>query len=196
MTTKSVEDGIRHYLETLGQSGRPVVDRGAVEALRSQIKAETDVIVRLKLTAALTEAQEGQAPDFSRQRAVFISEAKAYAEAENIPAAAWLAVGVPEEVLKEAGIEVPAAASKGRAKAASGGGGARAPRIPYEDVKKAAHKLGSGWKVADLATALDREKGTATNYVKQLLENGDIVDLGDAPDHDGRGRAPKLYGKA
>lgn len=59
-----------------------------------------------------------------------------------------------------------------------------------------AKKLGSGWKVTDLAERLDREPMSVRNYVLELLEQGVIADLGDDPKHNGRGRAPKIYGVA
>jgi len=35
---------------------------------------------------------------------------------------------------------------------------------------------------------------TVRNYVTKLIEQKKIADLGDDPKHDGRGRAPKIYG--
>lgn len=56
-----------------------------------------------------------------------------------------------------------------------------------------AKKLGSGWKLADLAAALERDATTVRNYVTKLVEEGIVTVIGDDPKHDGRGRAPKIY---
>lgn len=193
MATKKIEDGIRTYLDSLGASRKPVVDREAVKSLKADIKAESDPIAKLRLIAALEEEQAGRVPDLEGDKAVFVAEAKAWAEAEGIPASAFQALRVPDEVLAEAGFSLTAPGPRASAGGRSSSSG-RAPRIPMEDVRAAVKKLGSGWKLTDLAAALDRDAATARNYVNKLIEEGLIVDLGEDPRHDGRGRAPKLYG--
>lgn len=49
---------------------------------------------------------------------------------------------------------------------------------------------------ADLASALDRDQTTARNYVNKLVQEGIVTILGDDPNHDGRGRAAKIYAVA
>src|SRR5690606_21122000 len=103
---------------------------------------------------------------------------KAWADAEGITASAFSALGVSDDVLKQAGFEVT---TKTKARKSTG---ARAPRLDYEEVKKAASKLGSGWKLSDLADALGSSPATTRNYVIKLLEDGTISDLGEDPKHD------------
>jgi hypothetical protein len=195
MATKKIEDGIRSYLDSLGQSDKPVVDREAVKALKAQIRSEADSINKLKLLAHLEEEEAGRVPDTEDEKAVFVAEAKAWADGEGVTVTAFQALGVPDEVLKEAGFDVPAGGTP-KASPASGrrSSGTRAPAIPLDVVAAEAKKLGSGWKVADLAAKLDREPMTVRNYVLKLIERGAIADLGDDPAHDGRGRAAKIYG--
>lgn len=188
MATKKIEDGIRAYLGSLGASTKPIVDKEAVKALRGQIKGESDPIAKLRLLAALEEEEAGRVPDFSGEEAVFVAEAKAWAEAEGVPASAFQAMGVPDDVLRRAGFDVSAGSSSH-----TSGTSRRAPRIPLEDVEAAARKLGGGWKLADLAEVLDRDPGTARNYLNKLISEGLVSEAGDDPAHDGRGRAPKLY---
>lgn len=190
MATKKIEDGIRAYLDSLGKSDKPVVDREAVKALKAQIKAEADPIEKLRLLAALEEEQAGRVPDTSGDKAVFVSQAKKWADSEGIPASAFQALGVPDDVLKEAGFSVSAASSASARQTSSG---ARAPRVPFDQVIAAAKKLGSGWKLSDLASALKRDTPTARNYVNRLISEGHVTVIGDDPKHDGRGRAPKIY---
>lgn len=192
MSAKKIEDGIRSYLDSLGVSQKPVVDREAVKSLKAEIRAAKDPIAKLRLIAVLEEEQAGRVPDIAGDKAVFVAQAKAWAEAEGIPASAFQALGVPDDVLVEAGFSLPDQASKGSSSGRSSSG--RAPRIPIEDARAAVKKLGSGWKLTDLAVALDRDAATARNYVNKLIEEGLIVDLGEDPKHDGRGRAPKVYG--
>jgi len=192
MATKKIEDGIRSYLDSLGVSEKPVVDREAVKALKAQIKGESDAIAKLRLLAALEDEEAGRVPDTAGEKALFVTEAKAWADAEGIPVSAFQALHVPDDVLKEAGFEVTGV---GRAVPAGARSpkGTRAPSIPFEDVTAAAKKLGSGWKLSDLAAVLDRDTTTVRNYASKLVSEGVIVVVGDDPKHDGRGRAPKIY---
>jgi len=190
MATKSVEDGIRAYLDSLGKPNKPVVDREAVKALKDQIKAESDPIAKLRLHAQLEQEQQGKLEDHEGDKAVFVAEAKGWAEAEGIPVSAFQALKVPDEILREAGFEVMASSRPTSSSATSSG---RAPRIPLEDVKTAAAGLGDSWRLSDLAAALDRDPATVRNYVNRLVDDGSVKVVGDDPEHDGRGRAPKLY---
>jgi hypothetical protein len=193
MASKKIEDGIRSYLESLGHSGKPVVDREAVKALRSQIRSESDPINKLKLLSQLEQEEAGHLPDLSGVEAVFVAEAKAWADTEGVTARALQTLGVPDDVLKQAGFELPVATDR-PARSARESSATRAPAIPLDVVAAEAKKLGSGWKVTDLAQRLDREPMTVRNYVLKLIEQGVIADLGDDPKHNGRGRAPKIYG--
>lgn len=172
-----------------------MVDREAVKALKSQIRSESDIINKAKLLSELEREEVGRVPDRSGDEAVFVAEAKAWAEDAGITASALQALGVSDDVLKQAGFEIKVPGSAG---AGSGGrssrSGTRAPAIPLDEVAAAARKLGSGWKITDLAAALGREPMTVRNYVTKLIEQKKIADLGDDPKHDGRGRAPKIYG--
>lgn len=190
MPTKSVEDGIRAYLDSIGKPNKPVVDREAVKALKDQIKSEPDPIAKLRLHAQLEQEQQGKVEDHEGEKAVFIAEAKSWADNEGIPLSAFRALKVPDDVLREAGFD--ATASLGAA-ASSDGRSGRAPRIPLGDVKAAAKGLGSGWRLKDLANALDRDSATVRNYVSKLVEDGSVEVVGDDPEHDGRGRAAKIY---
>ena len=194
MATKKIEDAIRSYLDSLGQSDRPVVDREAVKALKAQIRAESDVINKAKLLSELEREEAGRVLDNSGDQAVFVAEAKPWADSEGITGTALKGLGVPDDVLKQAGFDVPAAGSNRGATGGRRSSGKRAPALPLEVVAAEAKKLGSGWRITHLATKLGREPMTVRNYVAKLIEQNVISDLGDDPKHDGRGRAPKTYG--
>lgn len=190
MATKKIEDSIRAYLDSLGASDKPVVDREAVKSLKAEIKAESDAIKKLRLLAALEKEEAGRVPDRSGDKSVFVAEAKKWADSEGIPVSAFQALKVPDAVLREAGFNVSASGSGAASRPRTG---SRASRIPFDDVAAAAKRLGSGWKLADLSAALDRDSATARNYLNKLVDEGIITVVGDDPKHDGRGRAPKIY---
>lgn len=190
MATKSVEDGIRAYLDSLGKPNKPVVDREAVKALKDQIKSESDPIAKLRLHAQLEQEQQGKLEDREGDKAVFVAEAKGWAGGEGIPVSAFQALKVPDEVLREAGFEVTVSSGS---TSGSGAGSGRAPRIPLEEVRTAVAKLGDSWRLSDLAEVLDRDVATVRNYVNKLIDEGSVTVVGDDPQHDGRGRAAKVY---
>lgn len=190
MATKKTEDGIRDYLSSLGRSAKPIVDKEAVKSLKAEIRGTSDPIAKLRLMVALDEAEQGVEPDNSGSEAVFIAEAKSWAESEGIKPEFIAALGVPDDVLKKAGFNVSARPNPPR-KAS----GTRAPRLDDDEVLAAAKGLGDavGFKLKDLGDAIDRNAATARNYVNRLIEAGKIKEVGDDPNHDGRGRAAKLY---
>lgn len=194
MATKKAEDGIRAYLDGLGKTSKPIVDKEAVKALKAEIRTAGDPIAKLRLLAALEEAEQGVVPDTAGDEAVFVAEARAWADAEGIPGRLFSALGVPDDVLKAAGF--PAAELKGAAPSKARTSSARAPRLALEDVQAVALGLKAPWKLTDLAAAVERDAATARNYVAKLVEGGKLKDLGDDPAHNGRGRAPRLYGPA
>jgi len=191
MAAKKTEDGIRDYLNSLGKTTKPVVDKEAVRSLKAEIRGTSDPIAKLRLMTALDEAEQGELPDNSGSEAVFIAEAKKWAESEGIKPEFMSALGVPDEVMKKAGFTVTA-----RAAAPKRSGGTRQPALSLDEVKEAVATLpNGGWKLSQLAEALGRDTTTTRNYVNKLLAEKDpfIRQLGDDPSHDGRGRAPKLY---
>lgn len=188
MPPKKTVDAIRSYLEGLGQSDKPVVDREAVKAIKAQVRTEKDPINKLKLLTELEEQEKGQLPDRTAEEQAFISSAKAWAEQEKISVSAFQASGVPDAILRKAGFTVTAASPAKAARA-----GSRAPRVPIEQVEGAARRLGKRWTLNDLAAEIDRGITTTRNYLNRLIADGTVSELGDDPDHDGRGRAPKLY---
>jgi len=188
MATKKIEDGIRSYLGSIGSTSKPMVDREAVKSLKTQVRNTADPIEKLRLLAALEDERAGRMPDHSAHEAVFVAEAKAWAADEGISASAFQSLKVPDDVLRAAGFSVSSSRSTGSTRT-----GGRAQKIPMEDVQAAARSLGAQWKLGDLAGALDREPATIRNYVNKLVADGSVKDLGDDPQHNGRGRAPKLY---
>lgn len=102
----------------------------------------------------------------------------------------WVAVlGLaPDEAIRAAGF-----LARGTGARSSRAAGTRAPRLPVDEVVA---KLPSGpFTVADLAAAINREVGTARNYVPRLLDAGAITESGLDESAPGP-RKPKLYTRA
>ena len=102
----------------------------------------------------------------------------------------WVAVlGLaPDEAIRASGFLV-----RGTGARSSSAAGTRAPRLGVDEVVA---KLPSGpFTVADLAAAIDREVGTARNYIPKLLDAGAITESGLDESAPGP-RKPKLYTRA
>ena len=177
------EGAVRLYLMYL-DNPEGMLDEAAIKKAEAAVEKAKDPIDKLK---ALSELERAKAVDPEPFRQGFIDHAKTWAEAEGIPVRAFLEMGVPAKDLTEAGL-VPPRGSRGRSSASGKG---RAPRMSLDEV---AAKLPSGQvKVTDLAEAIGRETTTTRNYLNKLVEAGKVAEVGDDPNHDGRGKAPKLY---
>ena len=191
MPTKTAEQSVRDYLESLGKrvsAPKPTVDREAVKAVRARIKAARDPIQKLLLHRELEAAQKpvvqpAAAPDGGLEDD-FVAKAKEYAEDKDIPASAFLALKVPQDVLRRAGFTLPRAAQRQANRL-------RAPRIDLDDVVKVAKGLGPQWTLKDLAAKLERDATTTRNYVNKLVERGIITVGGKEPSK--RGKPANIY---
>lgn len=183
------EDAVRRYLEWL-EDPSSVVDEEAVSRAEAAVASARDPLARLHAMADLEHARQVDGGSLEED---FVTHARAYAEAESIPVAAFQAVGVPDDVLRRAGLPVG-----GRRRSSSSGrrasGVRRAPQVSIEEVKAAALRLPKQFTLADVA----REAGggspqTVRKAVDDLISEGKARRIGPKPDHHGRGRAPTLY---
>lgn len=191
--TTSPEQAVRRYLAYL-EDPTSAVDQEAVEAAEAAFAAATDPIAKLHAAAARDRAA---AADVSAIEHEFVVHAKAYADAEEIPASAFVALGVGADVLKQAGFEV--AAPRGRRAAGSpapirSSGAPRAPQVSVAAIKSVAVQMPKQFTLGQLA---DKAGGgspvTVRKAVDELIAEGRAAKLGPAPDHQGPGRAPTLY---
>lgn len=184
MATTKAQESIREYLNSLGSTGKPQIDREAIKHLKAQIKDASDPIEKAKLYEALISEEQGHQPDTSGLRAVFLAEGLKWAESEGLSGEALARVGVPTDDLKEAGFNVstkPKAAKVSR------------PRLSLDDVAKAAKKLPATWSTKNLQEALGTTPATAKKHVTALMEAGQVVEAGKDKSHSGKGRAAMLY---
>lgn len=188
----SPEDAVRRYLEWL-EDPSSVVDDEAVARAEAAVAEARDPLARLHALADLEHARQVDGGSIEED---FVAHARAYAEAESIPVAAFQAAGVPDDVLRRAGFSVGGRRRSGSSSAGrrSGGGGRRAPQVSIEEVKAAALRLPKQFTLADVA----REAGggspqTVRKAVDDLISEGKARRIGPKPDHRGRGRAPTLY---
>jgi hypothetical protein len=193
--TTSPEQAVRRYLAWI-EDPSSAVDQGAVDAAEAAFAAASDPIAKLHAAAARERASSA---DVSAIEHDFVVHAKAYADAEQIPAAAFEALGVGADVLKQAGFEV--AAPRGRRSGTASSPAAirsssapRAPQVSVSAIKAVAGQMPKQFTLGQLA---DKAGGgspvTVRKAVDELIAEGRAAKLGPAPDHQGPGRAPTLY---
>lgn len=188
------ESAVRRYLAWLDDP-TSAVDHDAVARADAAFAAASDPIDRLHAAAARERAR---AADASAITAAFVRSARGYAEAEGIPVEAFRALGVPNDVLAEAGFAVPA--SRGRRGPAAGGArpgrpaGTRAPQISVAQIKGVAEQMPKQFTLAQLAEAAGGGSPvTVRKAVDELIAEGRAAKLGPDANHSGPGRAPTIY---
>lgn len=194
-TNSPAEGAVRTYLVYLADADS-LIDEAAVVRAQALADRAKDPIEKVR---ALTRLERAQTVDGDALRADFVEHAAAWIEETGgaVTASALHRYGVPEEVLAEAGLAL-APNRKGR----SGRKAAARPvpvrrRAPALSLETVAFHLPDGeFSVQGLAEAIDREVGTARNYIPRLLADGAIVEVGPDPDSDGRGKARTLYRRA
>ncbi len=187
------ESAVRRYLAWIDDPSS-AVDHDAVEAAEAAFAAATDPIDRLRAAAARERAA---AADVSALAHDFVVHAKAYADAEEIPVAAFRALGVRDDVLAEAGFDVPTGRG-GRSSAAPASrrrsDGPRAPQVAVPQIKAVAVQLPKRFTLAQLAEkAGGGSPATVRKAVDELIAEGRATKLGPDANHQGPGRAPTLY---
>jgi len=186
------EAAVRLYLTYLSDPGA-LVDQDELTRARAAFESERYVIAKLRLAAELDRLR---APDPAAVVKRFVANAKVFADQEGIPAAAFMELGVPADVLAEAGFEVPArrsgAASPARTARASRATGA--PRVTSEQVRAAALAMPRHFTLNDVSLkAGGGAPATIRKVVDELVESGRVAKLGPVPGWSGPGRPPTQY---
>lgn len=193
-TTTDAESQVRRYLMYLEDPGS-LRDPAEIQRKTVAVLEAKDPIEKLK---ALAEVERASAVDEGSFRAGFVEHARAWAEEHGVPVAAFRELRVPDDVLQEAGFDVPRR-GRGRAggrRAAAGSAPrtrTRAPSVPVDDVK--AHVLGlqGTFTLADVQAGAGGSPATIRKAVEDLVGSGQVKKLGPAKDYRGRGRAPTQY---
>ncbi len=167
-----------------------LVDETAVKKAEAAVNSAKDPLDRLQALAALDRARQA---DGDQLREDFVAQALTYAAEQDIPVSAFREMGVPADVLAEAGFDVGTTRRRRRS-APSPTGRTRAPRVPLEEIKSAMGRLSKRFTLSDLANAAGGgSPATLRKAVDELISEGQVTKIGPKQDHQGRGRAPTVY---
>jgi hypothetical protein len=168
-----------------------LVDAARVRAAEEAVAKAKDPLDRLKALADLTHVRQADEEQITRD---FVERAKGYAERESIPVGAFQEMGVPSEMLAQAGFDVRGRRSSGPSGRSRGAGGSRAPRVPLEQVKAAVLQMPKRFTLADVAKkAGGGSPVTVRKAVDELVADKKVDKLGPLQNYKGRGRAPTEY---
>lgn len=198
------ESAVRLYLLYLEDPSK-LRDEGDIQRKTQAVLDATDPIEKLK---ALAELERAAKVDEEPLRKGFIEHAKAWAEPQGIPVSAFRELQVPDDVLRQAGFEVPVGPRRrGRGRGAgagagmgagpgSGDGRQRAKAVPVEDIKAYVLQQTGTFVLTDVMSGVGGSPATVRKAVEELVESGQVERLGAVPDYRGRGRAPIQYSRS
>lgn len=152
--------------------------------LEQALQHTTDPIERLKVLAQLQRLRHPVEATYKR---AFIEHAKAWAERNDVPPPAFIEMGVPVDVLDEAGllpVDPPdSATSLGRFGRA----------VSAERVAAAALRQRRRFTQPQLRAATGASPMTIRKALAHLIADGKVRVIGPDPDWNKPGRAPLLY---
>lgn len=192
--TITPEAAVRLYLLWL-EDPTKLVDEVAVKKAEAAVENAKDPLDRLHALADLEHARQADGDQVQKD---FLTHGKGYAEAQTIPVSAFEEMGVPREVLAEAGFEVGRGTGRGRGSSSSTGGRPsgrqRAPRVPLADIKGVVtSQMSKRFTLTELGEKAGGSRATLAKAVDELIEAGKVKKIGPQEGYSGRGRAPTVY---
>jgi len=178
----TAETAVRSYLQWLDDP-TSVRDHAAIEEAKAAAEQAADPLDRLK---ALSTLQELEAGDGERFRADFVANAAEWAAKNSVTPEAFEQLGVPCEVLADAGLATESVRAIRKA-------GGRRTRVSPDTVRDS---VPSGkFTIADLEAASGASTATVRKVISEMIAAGELRNLGPDREHSGRGRAPLLFSK-
>jgi hypothetical protein len=189
--SEEAELAVRRYLNFL-EDPASIVDSKLVAKLEEQLSSSSDTIERLHASAALEKAKSA---DGESVRAAFVKYARDYANAFDLPASAFRAMGVSESTLTEAGFNAAGKGTKGKKTAPKPSGRLRAPKVAKSAISEHILGIKGVFTLNDVMSNFGGSIGTVNTVVKALIADGSIKNLGPDTEHQGRGRARIRYSR-
>jgi hypothetical protein len=190
------EQAIRRYLLWLNDPNS-IVDVEAIEEAEREAKETVDVIEKLK---ALSRVEHMRLGDSAAVKRGFLEHAKEWGDRHEISAVSWIRLGVPPDVLREAGItgnratagKSPARSAAPRA-SSNRTGSARGANVGISQIVAHVQTMTAPFVLTDIADQVGGSPMTIRKAVDQMVADGTVERLGADPRHNGRGRAPIRY---
>ena len=181
----SPETAVRSYLTYLSDPSK-LVDAAEVAKLQKKVDSAKDPLDKLRAIAAVERAK---ATDPGSYRDGFIANAKQWAANEGVPGSAFRSMGVPDEVLRAAGLD-------GVAKRRSGKGKVsiirtRRPAMRAEQLEQGILGMSGEFTTKDVVDQVGGSQLTVRTAIDRLEAQGKVTPAGERAG--GRGRAAKTW---
>lgn len=190
-TTNNIgpEGAVRLYLLYLDDPSK-LRDETEIQKKTQAVLDAKDPIDKLK---AIAELERVAKVDESPLREGFVKHAKEWAEETRVPVSAFRELKVPDDVLREAGFDVPAPRRGRGGASASAEGRQRAKAVPVDEIKEYVLHQDGTFLLADIMSGVGGSPATVRKAVDELIEAGQVERLGPLAEYSGRGRAPVQY---
>lgn len=180
----SQEHTVERYMRALNDP-KSLVDDKEVAAIESKLEAAKSPLERLRLQSQL---QDVRSPSLEGLEEDFIATVQEWAEENGVSAEAFLAEGVPADVLQRAGFKVKV---RGRRKGTTPAR-PRAPRVSKHVIRE--HIPAKGlFTVAQLVKACNGTEATVRKTLLEEIAAGRVIERGVDETYQGRGKAPVRY---
>jgi hypothetical protein len=184
------ERAVRRYLLFLDDPAQ-LRDEAELQRKTQSVLDAEDPIEKLK---AIAELERVASIDEEPLRSGFVTHALAWAGSASVPVSSFRELGVPDEVLREAGFEVPLSPVRSRARRPEGSEGRqRAKAVPVEQVKAFILTQEGNFILTDVISGVGGSPATVRKAIDELIDAGQVQKLGPVPGYQGRGRAPHRY---
>jgi hypothetical protein len=187
--SKEAESAVRSYLLFLEDPSK-LRDDSEIQKRTQAVLDANDPIDKLK---ALGELERVAKIDEGPLREGFVKNAKIWAEDQSVPPSAFRELRVPDDVLREAGFDVPASRRRGRG---TGETRQRAKAVPVDEIKAYVLSQKGTFILTDVMSGVGGSQATVRKAVDELIESGQVEKLGPLTEYSGRGRAPIQYSRS
>lgn len=185
------EEAVRSYLLYLDDPSK-LRDDAEIQKKTQSVLDAVDPIDKLK---ALAELERVAKVDEAPLREGFVAHAQDWAMSQGVPVAAFRELRVPDDVLRAAGFELPAATDRRRRSSAESPR-QRAKSVPVEDIKAFVLAQSGTFVLADVQAGAGGSPATVRKAVEELVDSGQVEKLGPVEGYSGRGRAPIQYSRS
>lgn len=185
--SNAAEGAVRSFLTFLTDPDS-LVDAEAVKMHQNAVEAAKDPIEKLKALSAL---QRAQAVDPAVFRSDFVRYAKSWADAENVPASAFQQLGVPEDLLQQAGIIVVGGRGRRRKSAGTTSTGTRRKAVSASQLEEGILALDGEFTLKDVAERVGGSPATIKAAIERLEAQEKVQSAGERTGN--RGRAARTW---
>jgi hypothetical protein len=185
-STSTTEDVVRRYLLALSDPDS-LIDPGEIDRLEVEAAKATDPIAKLK---AITALEHARTPNQTALKDAFVLHAREWASANDVSTSAFAQMGVPNDVLRSAGL-LPSRTGRGRRRVTTTTTRSVSTSAIVDAVS--AWSPGTEFVINDVATQIGGSPMTVRKALDELTTSGTVERLGNVSDWVGPGRAPIRY---